>query len=452
MDKKLSTKNYVLLASLLFGLFFGAGNLIFPALMGQMAGEHTPAATIGFVITGVGLPLLGIIAISLSRSEGLYDLGCKVSRPYGIFFTCLLYLTIGPFFAIPRTATVPYTVGVVPALHKDSPIVLGLFSLCFFAVVLWFSLRPSNILDNVGKYINPIFLVFLAVLLVMCFVNPMGSVSSTKATGEYVTHPFFRGFVEGYNTMDALASLAFGIIIINAVRNLGVNEPKNIAKSTAIAGVGCAVLMAVIYFALVFAGAQSRGIFEVQPDGGTLLNKMADHYMGGIGATFLAITITLACLKTAIGLITAGAETFGKMFPGLLSYKAWAILFTSVSFVFANFGLLKIIAYSIPVLMFLYPLTIAIILVSIVGGLFNYHTTVYRWTIAFTMLPAIFDGVKSLPAETVAALHLDGVVAKVGAFLPLSDIGMDWVVPSVLGFVVGLIFYALKKDKGTANA
>ena len=286
----------------------------------------------------------------------------------------------------------------------------------------------------------------------MCFVNPMGSVSSAKPTGEYVTHPFFRGFVEGYNTMDALASLAFGIIIINSVRNLGVKEPKNIAKSTAFAGVGCAVLMAVIYFALVFAGAQSRGIFKVQPDGGTLLNKIADHYMGGLGATFLAITITLACLKTAIGLVTACAETFGKMFPNKLSYKAWATLFTAVSFLFANFGLVKIIVYSIPVLMFLYPLTIAIILVSIVGGLFKYSPTVYRWTIGFTMIPAIFDGLKNLPAETVAALHLDGALKKIAEILPLSDIGMDWVVPSLIGFVLGLIFYVVKKDKGTATA
>ena len=452
MDKKFTMKEYVVLASLLFGLFFGAGNLIFPALMGQMASSHTAAATFGFIITGVGLPLLGIIAISLSRSEGLYDLGCKVSRPYSLFFTCLLYLTIGPFFALPRTATVPYSVGVVPAVGKDSPVVLGVFSLCFFAAVLFFALRPSNILTNVGKIINPLFLAFLAVLVVMCFVKPMGSVSSSAPTGEYVAHPFFRGFLEGYNTMDALASLAFGIIIINAVRNLGVKEPKNIAKSTALAGVGCAVLMAVIYLALVVAGAQSRGIFEVQPDGGTLLNKLASHYFGGVGGVFLALMITLACLKTAIGLVTACAETFGEMFPNKLSYKAWAVVFTLISFTFANFGLVKIIAYSVPVLMFLYPLTIVIILVSLIGGLFNYHSTVYRWSIGFTMVPALFDGIKSLPPATVSALHLEGFIKSVGGFLPLSDIGMDWVVPAVVGFVVGLVLYALKSDKGQSAA
>ena len=162
--------------------------------------------------------------------------------------------------------------------------------------------------------------------------------------------------------------------------------------------------------------------------------------------------ITLACLKTAIGLVTACAETFGEMFPNKLSYKAWAVVFTLISFTFANFGLVKIIAYSVPVLMFLYPLTIVIILVSLIGGLFNYHSTVYRWSIGFTMVPALFDGIKSLPPATVSALHLEGFIKSVGGFLPLSDIGMDWVVPAVVGFVVGLVLYALKSDKGQAAA
>lgn len=452
MDKKLDKKQYIFLASLLFGMFFGAGNLIFPGLMGQMAGAKTGSAVIGFIITGVGLPLFGIIAISLSRSEGLYDLGCKVSKPYSMFFTCLLYLTIGPFFAIPRTATVSYTVGIVPAIKGDSALALGIFSLCFFAAVLWFSLRPSKILTWVGKILNPIFLVFMAVLLILCFVTPMGTLSSAAPTGNYVDHSFFTGFLEGYNTMDALASLAFGIIIIQAVRDLGVKEPKNIAKVTAISGIFCAILMAVIYLALAVAGAQSRGIFEVFPDGGTLLNKIADHYFGSVGAVFLAVTITVACMKTAIGLVTACATTFGELFPKKLSYKAWAILFTAVSFGLANFGLVKIIAYSIPVLMLLYPLTIVIILLSIFGGAFKYSSTVYKWTIAFTMVPAVFDGLKSLPATAISTLHLQGLISTLGSILPFSDVGMDWVVPALIGLVIGLICYFAKKKGDTAAA
>ncbi len=445
MDKKLVGKEYIFVASLLFGLFFGAGNLIFPALMGQLAGGHVGYAALGFIATGVGLPLLGIIAISLSRSEGLYELGCKISKPYSMFFTCTLYLTIGPFFAIPRTATVSYTVGVIPAIHTDSPLALGIFSALFFLAVLWFSLRPSNILTWVGKILNPIFLAFLVLLLILAFIDPMGSAKSFEPSGDYAAHSFFTGFLEGYNTMDALASLAFGILIIQAVRDLGVKEPRNVAKSTAIAGVFCAILMAAIYFALALVGAQSRGVFDIQPDGGTLLNKIATHYLGSVGAIFFAITITVACMKTAVGLVTACATTFGEIFPNKLSYKNWAILFTLVSFGFANVGLIKIIAFSIPVLMLLYPLTIAIILVSIVGGLFNYSTTVYRWTIAFTMIPAIFDGLRTLPKGVIDTLNLNGFIASVGNILPFSDIGMGWLVPSCIGFSIGLIIYFAKK-------
>ena len=419
MNKQLKTKEYVYLSSMLFGLFFGAGNLIFPGLMGQMAGSKVGAATLGFVITACGLPLLGIAAIGLSRSEGLFELGCKVSRKYSMFFTVLLYLTIGPFFAIPRTATVSYSVGIVP-IAGDSHTAILIFSLAFFAVAMWFSLRPSKILTWVGKVLNPIFLVFLAILLVAAFMHPMGHISDAAPVGKYAANSFFSGFLEGYNTMDALASLAFGIIVIDAVRNLGVNDPKEVAKSTVFAGIFSALAMAVIYFALATAGAQSRGGFEVFPDGGMFLNRLSDHYLGSVGAAVMAITITVACLKTSIGLITACSTTFGEIFPNKMSYNKWVVLFTLVSFGFANFGLGNIIAYSIPVLMFLYPLTIVIILLSIFGSSFGYDRRVYSWTLGFTMVPAIFDGLKTLPAAAVSALHLSGVNAFAASVLPLS--------------------------------
>lgn len=401
----------------------------------------------GFILTGCGLPLLGLVAIALSRSEGLYDLGCKVSKPYSMFFTLLLYLTIGPFFAIPRTATVSYTVGIVPAVGKDTGLALLVFSVIFFSAALWFSLRPSKIMLWVGKLLNPIFLVFLALLLIMAFTNPIGSVSSAAATGEYAKHSFFSGFIQGYNTMDALASLAFGIIVINSVRNLGVSKPKNIARYTVYAGIFAAVLMALIYAFLAIAGAQSRGSFPVFENGGIFLNKLSSHYFGTAGAVIMAITITVACLKTCIGLITACAETFGKLFPGKLSYRSWVFIFTLVSFTFANFGLEKIISYSVPMLMLLYPLTIVIILLSIFGGFFDYSSIVYKWTIGFTMISAVADGLKSLPEPVVNSLHLGKVNSFMSSLLPFSDIGMDWIIPALIGFGIGMISLRLSSPK-----
>ncbi|MFR9308537.1 MAG: branched-chain amino acid transport system II carrier protein, partial [Lachnospiraceae bacterium] len=247
MKQKLSMRSYIFLSSMLFGMFFGAGNLIFPIHMGQLAGRSFGAATVGFCITGVGLPLLGIVAMGVSRSEGLFDLGMKVGKGFSYFFTCALYLTIGPLFAIPRTATVSFQVGILPYV-PEAQRTLGLFvfSLLFFAVVLFFSLRPSGIMTWIGKILNPIFLFLLGILIIAVFVRPMGPVSAVEPSEAYLQHGFTTGLLEGYNTMDALASLAFGIILITEIRKLGVTEPAGISLSTLKSGTLAVALMALI--------------------------------------------------------------------------------------------------------------------------------------------------------------------------------------------------------------
>lgn len=232
MKKRLSLSEYIFLASMLFGMFFGAGNLIFPALMGQCSGQLMWPAAVGFCITGVGLPLLSIAAIGMSSSEGLFDMSCKVGRGFAYVFTCALYLSIGPLFAIPRTSTVSFQVGVYPLLAgSDERLALFIFTLIFFAVALYFSLKPSGILIWIGKILNPLFLIFLALLVITALFNPMGSIASLEPDGLYKTQSFFTGFLEGYNTMDVLAGLAFGIVLVNEIRRLGINEPSRISYS-----------------------------------------------------------------------------------------------------------------------------------------------------------------------------------------------------------------------------
>ena len=369
--KKLSIQEIITVASMLFGLFFGAGNLIFPASMGQMSGANMWPAAAGFLITGVGLPLLGVAALGISRENGLLGLSSRVSRKYGLLFTCLLYLTIGPFFAIPRCATVSFTVGIEQLLPQtDQTLALALFSLLFFAAVLFFSLRPGEILTWIGKVLNPLFLCFLAILIIRALSEPLGQIAEIAPSGTYITDAFATGLLEGYNTMDALAGLAFGIIVVNAIRSLGVSEPDEIAKSTVKAGLLSAMLMALIYVLVTMIGAQSRGSFAAAANGGEALAQIAEHYFGSIGALILAFTVTLACLKTEIGLITSCAETFVKLFPHGPGYHIWAIGFCLLSFLIANLGLNAIIACSMPVLMFLYPLAIVLILLTLFGKAF----------------------------------------------------------------------------------
>ena len=249
--------------------------------------------------------------------------------------------------------------------------------------------------------------------------------------------------------MDALAGLAFGIIVVQAIRRLGVSEPGQVAKSTVAAGVFSSLLMALIYILVTVTGAQSRGLFEASSNGGEALSRIAAHYFGGAGALILALTVTIACLKTAVGLITSCGEAFVDLFPKGPSYKVWAVVFCAVSFLLANLGLDAIIAWSLPVLMFLYPLSIVLILLTLAGKAYGNHRLVLRVTIGFTAAAAFFDLLRALPAGARAALRLNPVINAVSAWIPFSSQGFGWVIPVLAGFIIGLIVKAAQKRKAT---
>ncbi len=438
MDKRLTLSSYILIGSMLFGLFFGAGNLIFPVHMGQEAGSNVVSATIGFLVTGIGLPFLGVVAIGVSKSNGLFDLASRVHPVYGYIMTVLLYLTIGPFFALPRTGTVSYQIGLAPYIANEyQTLGLAVFTILFFFVALLFSLKPSKILIWVGKILNPLFLVFLAFLVIVSFLKPMGSVSDAAIYGIYATDPFFKGFTEGYNTMDALASLAFGIIVVQTIKGLGVQSPRNIAIGTIKAGSISVLLMGVIYGCLAYIGATSVGQYELSENGGIALAQIANYYFGSLGSILLAIIVTLACLKTAIGLITACSETFQELFPDSLSYKSYVVLFTVLSCLIANIGLTQIISLSIPVLMFLYPLAITLILLALLSPLFKDRQIVYMMTTLCTLLVSIADGINAMPESVKNQEGIQGVLIIYRNFLPFFDIGMGWIIPLVVGLGAG---------------
>ncbi len=447
--KNLTLKQKILVAGTLFGMFFGAGNLIFPVHLGQMAGKNVIAAMIGFIITAVGIPILGVAAIGITHSDGLQTLSSKVSKGYGIFFTCILYLTIGPLFAIPRCATVSFTTGVTPMLKNDSKewLALLIFSAVFFAFVLFFSLRPGKITVWIGKIINPVFLVFLAVLVFAALLSPGASVSEIEPVDGYKNGAFFFSFIEGYGTMDAIAGLAFGIVVIDVIRRMGVEDDNAVARDVLRSGVLTGILMAVIYILTILMGAQSRGLFEISENGGIALTQIAGHYLGGAGNIILAVTITFACLKTSIGLVTSCSETFVKMTNGKISYKTWAIIFTAFSFAVSNIGLSAIIEYSIPMLMLIYPPAIALIILAFIGKFFNHDKAVYICVMVFTWAAAIFDCFKTLPEFLQKTLRLDVSVKLASYYLPLFDKNLGWLLPALMGLCIGLIIHFVKAKR-----
>lgn len=451
MKEKLSFSSYLAIGVMLFALFFGAGNLIFPAQLGQAAGVNIWPAVMGFLITGVGLPLFGILAMGYSGSKDLHDLASRVNPVYGLLFTSLLYLTIGPFFAAPRTGAVAFDIAIASHLDGESnQLALLLFTLVFFAISLFFSLNPAKLVDNVGKLLAPGIVLLLAVLLVMAVVKPMGAAQAPLKA--YSSSAFTTGFIEGYNTMDALASLVFGIIVINAIRGLGITSRKEILAATSKTGIIAILLLGLIYVGIAYLGSTSVEAFGIFRSGGQVLSSAADYYFGSFGAILLGLVIILACLTTNIGLMAACAEYFHRLIPSL-SYKTLVVFFTTITFIIANFGLTNIIKYSVPVLMFLYPLAIVLMLLTFLSPLFNHSRIVYITTIAVTFVISIFDGLKTL----YSSLEIEGygffqpVIAFYEDTLPFYSQGLGWLVPALVVLVITGIISRFIKVTETAS-
>lgn len=239
--------------------------------------------------------------------------------------------------------------------------------------------------------------------------------------------------------MDAIAGLAFGIVVIDIIRSMGVTDDGAVAKDVLRSGILTGILMALIYVATIFMGAQSRGLFAVSENGGIALAQIAEHYLGKLGLIVLALTITLACMKTSIGLVTSCSDTFSRMFPNGFRYPVWVVIFTVGSFIFSNVGLSAIIAYSLPVLMFLYPLSITLIILALVGGMFEHDQAVYISVTVFTGIAALFDLMKTLPEGIRMALHLDPAVEFAKMVLPWFDLNLGWIVPAMVGFALGMV-------------
>ncbi|SUI99711.1 LIV-II [Sporosarcina pasteurii] len=366
-------KNFII-GLMLFALFLGAGNIIFPPALGQMAGDNLVIAMLGFLITGVGLPLVAVLAIANSNtgeSGGLQSIASRVHPAFGVIFTMIIYMAIGPFFGIPRTATVSYEIGIVPFLTKEvaqSNWPLLVFTIVFFTITVVLALNPAKLVDRIGKILTPILFVIIGALVIKSLITPMGNIQ--EAHGDYASQPFFRSFVEGYLTMDVIAALVFGIIIINALKVEGITKKEPAFKATIIAGIIAAIGLTLVYVSLGYIGATSVEAIGLQDNGGAILALASKFLYGGAGSTILALTIIFACLTTSIGLVSACAQFFEETFPQL-PYKVYVFLFAGFSTIIGNFGLTQLIKISIPVLMMVYPLAIVLMLMSFIDKSFG---------------------------------------------------------------------------------
>ncbi|MCZ2466496.1 branched-chain amino acid transport system II carrier protein [Limosilactobacillus vaginalis] len=447
-ETKITGRQIIVIASLIFGVLFGAGNLIFPVHLGQLAGDHWLGASSGFLISGVLLPLMALLAISITRSNDIYDLARPNGHYYALIFLILVQATLGPLFAMPRTATVPYTIGFAPHISASGNVVgLLIYTGIFFVIVFGLTVTEAKITDLIGKILNPVFLVLLFIIFFLAFISPMGRTQTTPVTAEYSIHAFSSGFLQGYNTMDILGCLAFGVAIISAIKELGIEDTKKISWTTAKSGTIGIMGIAVIYICLIWLGATSLYQFKVADNGGTTLAQIAHYYMGFVGDALLATLTSVTCLTTAMGLAAAFSEDLHRLFPRV-SYKKFLLFNCLFSFLVANLGLDKIIAWSAPVLVFLYPLAITLTILGITSPLFKTDPIVYRVTTGLTFIPAVFDLVNNLPVGLQKTSFAQAMISFAHQYFPLFSLGFSWIPFAVAGFIIGIGIRLVRKQQG----
>ncbi|MFJ7883381.1 branched-chain amino acid transport system II carrier protein [Pseudomonas sp. NPDC096917] len=423
--KVLKGQDILALGFMTFALFVGAGNIIFPPIVGLQSGPNVWIAALGFLITAVGLPVVTVVALA-KVGGGMDALSSPIGKVAGGLLAAVAYLAVGPLFATPRTATVSFEVGLAP-LTGESPLALFLYSSVYFLIVFFVSLYPGRLLDTVGRFLAPLKIIALAILGIAAFALPAGDIG--VATPEYVTSPFSHGFINGYLTMDTLGALVFGIVIVNAIRSRGVESPKLITRYAIIAGLIAGVGLALVYVSLFRLGSGSHEVAAGATNGAAVLHAYVQHTFGALGSGFLAVLIALACLVTAVGLTCACAEYFSKVLP--LSYKTLVIILAVFSLVVSNLGLTKLIAFSIPLLTAIYPPCIVLVALSFCKGWWNEQARI----VGPVMLVSLVFG-------TVDALKGAGLADSLPNWLthmPFSEQGLAWLVPSLVVLVAAFL-------------
>lgn len=422
---RLKGSDLLALGFMTFALFLGAGNIIFPPSAGMAAGEHMGTAALGFLLTGVGLPLLTIVALA-RVGGGMALLTAPLGKTAGVILAVAVYLAIGPLFATPRTAVVSFEMGIAP-FTGNTPLSLGLYTVAYFVAVMLLSLNPGRLVDRIGKFITPVLLAALLVLGGAALLSPAGEVGVVAA--DYQQAPFVQGFLQGYLTMDTLGALVFGIVIATAIRDRGVTEQALVTRYSVIAGVIAAVGLSLVYLALFYLGATSQGIAGEAQNGVQILTAYVQHTFGTTGSLLLAVVITLACLTTAVGLLTACGEFFSSLLP--VSYRVVVVVFGVFSLLVANQGLTQLISVSVPVLVGLYPLAIVLVALSLCDRLWLSSRRVFIPVMAVTLVFGVVDG--------FAAAGFDALVPALFGRLPLAEQSLGWLLPVLLTLVVACV-------------
>ena len=428
---KLTKEKMLLISFMLFSLFFGAGNLIFPPFLGQNAGSKTPLAMLGFLLTAVVLPVLGVIVVA--QFDGLDKLAANAGKKFALVFTLLIYLSIGPGLGIPRAASVPFEMAVAPYLPQgaNTRLCMVIYSLVFFIIAFWLCLNPGKLVERIGHFLTPSLLTLLRVLFFTFLFK--GNVDIARPQAAYAAAPFLKGFSEGYQTMDTIAALNFGLVIATTLRSFGINNEKDLIKHTVYAGLFAGSILALVYMMLSYMGMCSSNVYTIQDNGAWTLRNIVYQLYGPVGAYLLAAIFSLACLTTCVGLINSISQYFSVLFKKI-SYRKWVFIIVLFSFLICNLGLNAILGISIPILNGIYPVAIVLIILGLTHRFNTGNKFAYPMVIAGTTVVSVIYALDEAGFSV-------GFITDICKKLPLYSMGFCWVCVAAVMYVISLLAY-----------
>lgn len=430
--KALSPKQSLFVGVTLFSMFFGAGNLILPPLVGLQAGSAGIPAMIGFLVTGIGLPVLGIVAVALAGT--IRDLASRVHPVFAHIFVAAVYLAIGPCLAIPRTSSTSFEM-LQPLLPQHLPIeaVRLAFSIAFFAAAYLLAMHPGRLTRLLGHVTGPALIVLIVAVVGAAIANPEPA-GVAVAQAAYSSAPAMQGFLVGYQTMDLLASLTFGIVIATNIRELGVTDDAGLTREVSRAGLFAGVLMALIYCGLAVVGANLSATMPDLTNGAAILTASASLHFGTVGLMVVAAIFLLACLNVCIGLISCCGTYFADEFPRV-PYRIWAAGFAVFSCAVSNLGLDAILAFSVPLLNALYPVAIVLVVMGMLHRVCDRCPRLWQWVVGATAVVSVVVSVRDA--------FFPGAAPVLDA-LPLAAFGLEWLPFALAGVIVGLVHSRLR--------
>ncbi|WP_025783160.1 branched-chain amino acid transport system II carrier protein [Sporosarcina sp. D27] len=415
----------------LFALYFGAGNLIFPPSIGLESGSEWISSLLGFSITGIVLPLLAVFAIL--QADGKFENLTKPISPwFYAVFNLLLMVGIGVFVTIPRMAATTHELGV-GALFPGVPSIVTI--IVFFVITFFFAKDASNVIDRIGRYLTPVMVALLLFIVGKGIFSPLGTPTDTG-----ITQAFSKAFVNAYQTGDVITGILCAPIFILAIRHYGYigKEAKNIAvKSIVIAAMG----LLIVYGGLLYISAGATSLFPEKIESTMLVKELISRLLGGGGAVALAIVIALACLTSTIGVVAVIAEFLKKLVRERIGYTAWVAIICTISASVATLGVERIVDYTMWIFTLLYPIAIVLVMLGIFHKSIS-SAGIYRGAILMTFIVSAL--------ETLAGFGIgkDFILTTLG-YLPLGTSGFAWLVPAIVGGIVGYgldRFFGVKKQ------